>query len=500
MDVIVIGAGHNGLTAATMLARRGKKVLVLERREQVGGTAAGETFHPGFSHSGILHDSHHVRPAVVKGLGLSKHGLELRDPPDVQGRTADGGRMRLGTEASDVGEDAAGLASLRAVLDKVSAFASGVLDRPAPEIGADADLLPLAKPAIGLRRLGRKDMMEVLRIGPTCVDDFVAEHLSEPALRAMVCMPALPMAWMGPRSPLSTANLLLGEALSGREVVGGPAALVRALAAAAQAAGVEVRTGTGVSEIRVEDDKVVGVRLEDGTDIAASTVLAAIGPRRALLDLVDPMHLPGLTERALSNVRLRGAVAKIHLALSGPLTFADGEAVERARLVAHPLDLERAFDDAKYGRLPTRPPPLEVRVLSGEGFATGGGCVASILVFGVPHDLRTGWDDGARQSLFDSALASLERYCPGVRDLLVGHEVLTPADLETRFDLEGGHLAHGEHALDQLYSLRPTPELAQYRTPIEGLWLGSSGCHPGGGITCAPGALAAQAMIASTTG
>ncbi|MFT7518294.1 MAG: phytoene dehydrogenase-like protein [Kiritimatiellia bacterium] len=497
MQVIVIGAGHNGLTAATSLAKAGHQVTVLEARDQVGGVGGTNEFHPGYHHSGLLHDSAAVRPSVIAELKLADHGLKLQAVPPVQGRGADGQVLRVHSEVdkSEVGSDAEGYAALRTIIARIKPFAATVLDGPAPQIGAAAKIMELARPAIGMRRLGKKQMMQLLRIAPTCVDDFVTEHLHDPALRAMVAMPALTLAWTGPRSPLSTANLLLWEALQGQEVIGGPAALVRALHKAATAAGVTVQTGALVCAIRVTAGAVQGVTLADGTTLDATVVLAAIGPKRALLDLVDPMHLPGITERALDNVRLRGLVAKVHLALSGPLTFADGEPVSYARLVADPLDLERAFDDAKYGRLPSNPPPLEVRVLSGDGVAPQGHSVASIIVYGVPHGLKEGWSDSARDAVLKSVLASLERWCPGASDHIVGHEVLTPGDLERDYHLQGGHLAHGEHALDQLYAMRPTPGLAQHHTPISGLWLGSSGCHPGGGISCGPGIGAAKALL-----
>jgi phytoene dehydrogenase-like protein len=503
VDTIVIGAGHNGLAAAALLAKHGRKVLVVERCSFVGGIAAGEEFHPGYRHTGLLHDSATVRPWVVKALGLADHGLALREPPPLFGPEQEGpGRvLHPDPKRADLGDQVESWRRYRAFLDVVRPFVASLLDNPAPEVGEEAKLWPLLKRAMGLRRLGERDMLELLRVGPSCADDFVSEYFSDPVLRAMVVAPALWGAWMGPRSPSGTTNLLLQESLAGQEVVGGPAALVVALEKACLAGGVTLRTDSPVDRILVAEGAAQGVELADRTTLYAPTVLSALGPRQTLLWLVDPLHLPPLLEHQIHKVRVRGTVAKVHLALSAPLSFAGrpDQVFEHIRIAEDPLDLERAFDDAKHRRLPSRPPPLDIRVptVSESSLAPDGHHVASVLVHGVPHDLDGGWGSAERDALFDWAMGSLERYVPDLRDRLMGHEVLTPADIEARYALEGAHPFHGEHALDQLWSLRPAPGLAQHRTPIAGLFLGSSGTHPGGGITCAPGAFAAKAVLGS---
>ncbi len=497
-DVIVVGGGHNGLAAAARLAGEGRSVCLLEARDTVGGVAGGEAFHPGFRHSGLLHDSDTLRRRAVDLLGLRAHGLRLREPPPVYALRAGGGGALLHADParSELGDDALGWLRLRAFLSRLRPFAASVLDAPPPVVGAEGPLGPLLAKALDLRRLGQREMMALLRVGPTCVDDWVGEYLEDPVTRAAAMMPALLGTWAGPRSPMTTALLLFHAALEGQEVAGGPAALVAALEAACRARGVTIRTGAEVVRIRVEEGAARGVDLSDGTALDAPVVLAALGPRRALLDLVDPAQLPALIERDLARVRVRGAVAKVHLALSAPPEI-DGQVQERIRVVEGPLHLERAFDDVKYRRLPSQPPPLDVRIpsIGARDLAPAGAAVASILVFGVPHDLEGGWTAAARAEVLEQVLLALGAHLPDLRDRVLGHEVLVPPDLEARYGLEGGHLFHGEHALDQLWALRPTVALARHQTPVRGLYLGASGSHPGGGITCGPGLLAAQALL-----
>jgi phytoene dehydrogenase-like protein len=495
-DVVVIGGGHNGLTAATMLAVAGRTVVVLERRDLMGGIAAGEAFGDGqFRTRGLLDATCRVRPAIVTALGLEKHGLTRRHRPPLFGAQKEGPGLLVGAEvgAAELGEDVLGFRNLRAFIQRITPVVRRLMDEAPPDIGDDAKLMPLVRPALGLRKLGRKDLMELLRVAPACVDDWVSEEVSNPLLRAMLCSEALPGTWMGPRSPTSTTMLLVAEALAGREVQGGPAALVDALVSAANAAGVELRTGVEVTRIVVENGAVTGVETSDGV-VEASVVVSCVGPKTTLLDLVAPMDLSPAIERDLSDVRHRGTMAKIHLGLSQPLRFRDDDAIHERLLVGaeDPLDLERAFDHAKHRRLPLDPPPpLHIR----QWPCDDGGYVASITLHCAAHDLDGGWTPEARDSLYAAAMTTLDAYVPGVADTILASETLSPADLETRYSLAGGHPFHGEHALDQMGPLRPIPRLARYATTLGGLYLGSSGMHPGFGVTCGPGALAARAVL-----
>ncbi len=486
---IVIGGGHNGLTAALTLANPNSKVLVLERRDVLGGICAGEEFGDGFRTRGLLDETCRVRPSVVAELGLAKHGLTWRERPPLFGARRDGPGLLLGGSAgsSALGDDALGHRTLRAFIETIGPTVRRILEATPPDIGDEAKILPLVRPALDLRRLGKRDLMELLRVAPSCVDDWVTEEVAGPLLRAMLCSEALPGTWMGPRSPTSTTTLLLAEALAGREIEGGPAALIAAMQAAVADANIRVETGVEVQRVVVKNGSVQGVETSDGYR-SSVRVLSAVGPKTTLLDLLHPLDLPAHIERDVSDIRLRGTLAKVHLGLSAPLTVG-GRVHERLLIGAEdPLDLERAWDHAKHRRLPTTP-PLHVRQ-----WTDGDRHVASITLHCAAHDLDGGWTDDARDSLYVAAIDTLEATVPGVRDSIVASETLSPADIEARYALPGGHVFHGELALDQLGPLRPTPRLSGYRTPIPGLYLGSNGMHPGLGVTCAPGFLAARAV------
>jgi phytoene dehydrogenase-like protein len=323
-------------------------------------------------------------------------------------------------------------------------------------------------------------------------DTFESERLS-----AAMALPVMEGGYWGPWSPGTAAVMLLREAVADRQIAGGPAALVDALVKAAAAYGVEVRTSSPVARIEVRHNRVTGLVLADGEKITCERLLATCDPKQIFLDLIGPEWLPLRLADDMRVLRTRGTTAKLHLALSGPLELADGTAVEALHTGETLDDLERAFDPVKYRELPERP-ALEVRVPSMRDSSL---CadeqhhVASVMVHHAGYDLAGGWTEEARSLLVDRAIDELARYCPTVRERIVTRDLLTPADLAERYRLTGGHIHHGEHALDQLLFMRPSVDCAKYQTPIAGLFLGGSGSHPGGGLSCAPGALAARAML-----
>jgi len=482
-DIIIVGAGHNGLVCATRLAQAGRRVLVLERRSVPGGVAAGEEFHPGYRHTGLLHDSVSVRPEVIEALKLD---VQTRPPPVLHGVNLEGG-FALGS-IEDLG-------AYGARLSRVQSFARGIFGSPAPRIDASASIWPVAKASLSLRRLGDAEMMSLLRIGPMSADDFLAEWFTHPQTKALLAAPGLVGTWMGPRSPTSTATLLLEHLTRFEEVVGGPAALVHALVKAASASGVEIRTDVEVTRIRVEGGRVVGVTVAGGDTFAAPVVATSCDPKKTVLELISPVQCPPLMEEDARCIRTRGTMAKVHLALDGAPSFS-GLLAERMHTAQSTTELEQAFDAAKFREIP-KAPPLDIRVptLSDPSLAPSGHHVLSIAVHAVPFELDAGWGDETRAELWDQVATSLMHFAPGILDRLVAKEVLTPADIATRYGLSGGHVYGGEHAIDQLYISRPTLSQARHSTQIEGLFLCSSGTHPGGGISGAPGMLAAAAIL-----
>ncbi|MEQ1501750.1 MAG: NAD(P)/FAD-dependent oxidoreductase, partial [Myxococcota bacterium] len=492
-DAIVVGGGHNGLAAAASLARTGRKVVVVEARDHLGGLCAGEEFHPGYRHVGLHHDADTVRPWVIDALNLGAHGLALRDRPPLflpaaPGETPGSGLLVAADPAAAKAElaivgDADGYAAWRGFIDSVRPIVGALIDVPAPRLGQDAPLMPLLDQAFRLRRRGADALLELARVAVMSADDWVGESIGHERLRAGLILPALIGSWLGPRSPQSAGIVLLRELTAGRDVVGGPAKLVDALAAACRSLGVELRCSAAVQRIRVHRGVVQGVVLRDGEALDAPIVVSALDPRRTLLDLVPAGELPVPTEDEVRAIRVRATSAKLHLALSRAPQFTCREgAFERIAVVTSPNGIERAFDDAKHGRLPGDP-PLAIRVptVADPSLAPAGHHVLSAHVFGVPYAPAGGWAAGAREQLLDAVLKVLARVDPGIGGAVVAAELLVPPELEARYGVTGGHLMHAEHALDQLWVGRPSRTLSGHTTPIKGLYLGSAGTHPFGG-------------------
>lgn len=498
-DVIVIGGGHNGLIAATALARGGRSVLLVERSAQHGGVARGEEFHPGYSHDGLLHDTSTLAPEALAGLcdvptqrasdWFVPHDAGLVLPPGLPS----------GGELASTG-DAEAWANLFGFIGRIAPLARGLLTKPALPFSVEAPpMWGAATTGLKLRRLGKRDMHELLRVAPQAIRDWLQEDFTDERVKAALCWPGLVGTWAGPWSPQTSTTFLHWAVLNqGTEVVGGGAGLTRALEAAALSAGVEIRTEAAVERIIVRHGRAHGV-VVGGEELEAAVVLSTVGPKRTLLDLVPPRDLPPQTAAAITRIRSRGILAKVHLALSAPLEHSERGTNTPAvwRVAAHPNDWERAFDHVKYKAVPTEPVACEIRRCSvlDASLAPSGHESISVMVQGAPTHTAADWSDGEREGLIHAVLSSLQRFDPHLRDKVVGHEVVTPVDVEARLGLSGGHLLHGELALDQLYFLRPTRGTAQHTTPIAGLFLGGSGTHPGGGLNGLPGRLSAERVL-----
>ncbi len=507
-DAVVIGGGVNGLTAAAYLGRAGHKVVVLERAERIGGLAASEEFHPGFRSPGVLFDTTCVRGWVVAGLRLKEHGLRFREQaPAVFGPAAEEGGpgmllpAGLAPATPPRGGDEKAWEAFHAFVGRVGPFVRKLLDSPPPDLDPHGigSLADVAWKAVSLRRLGRDDMTELVRLAPMCLADWLDHGFADSRLKALFAAPALTGVFGGPWSPGTAILLLFHLATAGPGIAGGAPALVAALEQACRAAGVELRTHSRAARIELDGGQEVrGVTLAGGTFLETGTVVATCSPRITFLDLLDPGLLSDRLEGRASHLRCRGTEARIDLALDGPPGFrgAPAEPLEAARTGAHLDDLERAFDAAKYGELPAHP-HLEIRVpnTADPAMAPAGGHVVSVMARCIPRDLEGGWTPEARERLGDLVVRELARFAPGVEQHILARRILAPADLEERHALPGGHILHGEPALDQLLSMRPFPECARYRTPIQGLFLGGGGSHPGGGLTGVPGALAARTIL-----
>jgi phytoene dehydrogenase-like protein len=340
------------------------------------------------------------------------------------------------------------------------------------------------------------------------IADFVDEWFADDLLKAAVAARGLLGAMLGPRSAGSTLTYLYQLALdphpvgSGLTVTGGVSAFSDALAKAATSAGAAIRVSSGVRRILINEDAVAGVALESGETVECRAVLSAIGPKHTLLELIEPGIVPPDTVTRTRNIRAKGVTAKINLSLDTLPVFpalAAHPTAMRGRIHVGPgVDyLERAFDAAKYGQI-SEAPWLEIAVPSTHdpSLAPAGKHVMSIYAQCAPRHLRGATWAASRDTLLRRVMRVLDTVTPGIERIVVNAEVITPEDMETAFGMDGGHMHHGEHALDQMLVARPLLGMRGYESPVKGLYLGSAGSHPGGGITGLPGLLSAQQVIA----
>lgn len=516
-DAVVIGGGHNGLVCAAYLAKGGRRVVLLEAAERLGGMARTREIAPGLQAPLAAHLLQGFSPNVVRNLDLARHGLKLATRPlDTVSLLPDGERLTLSADSTVTDSslrrfsaaDAERYPALRARLVRMAAALRPFLMRTPPQLRFDSwpDRIEMLRLALAIRRLGRADMRELLRIIAINIADLVEDNFESPALQGAIAFDAVLGNLMGPRSPNTVYTLLQRWAGSVEEQAGavalpqgGMTAVVEALAGAARAAGAEIRCAAPVERILARAGTVEGVALAGGEVIPCATVLSSAHPKRTLLDLLGVEHLDADFVRDLRHVRGNGANAKVNLVLSALPEALRSDGPGSARMIVAPSvqALERSFDQAKYGEVP-EDFALEAAVPTLQGTAPGanGHHLLSVVVQYAPHRLRgTDWAT-ERDKLGDRVVARLEQALPGLSERIELREVLTPVDLETEFALPGGHWHHIETGLDQTFMLRPVPRFAQYRTPLAGLYLCGAGSHPGGGLTGAPGANAARQALA----
>ena len=519
--VVLIGGGHNALITAFYLAKGGFKPVVLERREMVGGGAITEEFHPGFRASTLAHTLGPLRADVARDLQLDKFDCEILSPdPRVFAPRSDGKALLFYNDvaktAAAIGnfsaKDASKYAQFARSLEQTASFFTQLasitppaIDKPTPE-----DLWNLLKTGRSVRSLGKTGIFDLLRWGPMAVADFVAEFFETELLRAVIAARGIFGTALGPRSAGSTAVLLLRAAADAHPVGsaafprGGLGAFTCALAESARQVGAEIRTDAEVRHILIKDGAVTGIVLTDGEEIAVEAIVSGVDPKRTFFHLVDPSQLDPTFANRMKNFRANGTVAKVNLALGGLPAFpalADNESYLKTlsgRIHIGPeIDyLERAFDASKYGEF-SKKPWLDVTIptILDPSLAPDGKHVLSAYVQFAPFKLREGNWYTRRRDLGDAVIKALATYAPNLPGLVEGIQIITPQDLETSYGFTGGHIFHGELALDQLFTMRPVLDWARYKTPIRGLFLCGSGTHPGNGLTGASGANAAREII-----
>ncbi len=512
-DAIVIGAGHNGLAAAATLAGAGKKVIVLEKNDVPGGMAINREIAPGFECPAMAHLLSNLDAVEVAALGLDKHGLSYAatDLPTVS-LAADGKHIlsdAKGVRYADGGthsEENAFLA-LRARLIRFAERLAELKRKPPPSLsGIDwGEALSLGKLALGIRRMGKEDTREFLRVLLSNSYDTILDEIEDGPLAGAFALDSVLGGHIGPRSPGTVLTLMYRLANGGAKHLprGGMGAVMRAFEASAKAAGAEIRYGAAVSRMIVEDDRIAGVVLADGTEISGEKVLSSLDPKTTML-LAGVAHFDVEMIRRARNIRSKGCAAKVNLALSAAPSFTGlSDTQHRGRFVHAPslAAMEKAFNRAKYGELPTDP-VLEATIpsLSDPGLVDGAGHVLSVVVQYVPYALKQGWTDESRKALADVVVDCLERFAPGLKASVVARHVMSPLDIETETGTPGGHWHHGEMIADQMLMLRPAPGIERYALPVEGLYLCGSATHPGGDVTGVPGCNAAKASLQAKLG
>ncbi len=508
-DVIIIGAGHNGLACAAYLAREGNKVLVLESAAQPGGAAATREFHPGFRVSSGAHLLTQLNPEVAKDLNLANNGLAYA-AQNLKTVALSGAGEHLvidGAHVSGVSEsDAAAYAAFHKQNTRFGKVLNGFFSRRPPSLVERSwgDTLSLLKLGWDLRTLGKNDMQDLMRVGLINIYDVANEHFDSELLKAAVAMDGVLGSHMGPRSPNTVYGYLhrhIGDfyGMTGPALVrGGMGAVGEAFARSARAFGAEIRCDSRVASIRLEDCSATGVKLEGGETLTARTVISNADPRTTFEKLVGYPNLDAGFARRVHNFRARGVSAKLHLALDELPAFSGLDAAlagERLLLAPSMDHIELAFNHAKYGEY-SNSPVMEISIptVHDDSLAPAGKHVLSAIVQFAPYQLKQGWDSG-REAFKTLALDRLEQCAPGLKSKVLHAELSAPTDLEAEFGMAGGHWHHGEISLDQALLMRPMPGAHQYATPIPGLYLCGAGAHPGGGIMGLAGRNAAQAVI-----
>jgi phytoene dehydrogenase-like protein len=519
-DALVVGAGHNGLTAAAYLARAGLRVCVLERRHLVGGACVTEEVWPGHRVSRASYVVSMLQPKVVADLQLRRFGYDpIPLDPSFATFTADGQPMLFHRDPAALHaslsrgsrRDADAMPGFEALMERTAAILRPLMLRQPPALGSrrPGDVLELLREGARAAGFGRRDVQDLYRMLTMSVGDLLDDWFENDAIKGAYASTGVVGVWAGPRTPGTAYNLLhhaLGEldGVSGAwgHVRGGMGAISEALAASARAAGAVIRTDAPVRAIDVAGGRVLGVTLESGETLHAPLVLSGAHPRTTLLDLVGAEHLPDDVADDMRRYRSRGGSVKINWILSEPPRFSGVSADEAEALLHTSLaicpsidHLERAWQDATRG-IPAAGPYIEVEVPTAidPSLTDDGTTVMTMFTQYGPH-AEEDWPDGAREAYAERCLEILAEHAPNVTGAVIHHEVLAPPDLERIFGLVGGSIFQGEQGLDQMAFMRPSPTLSRYATPLEGLYLCGAGTHPGGGVIAAAGHNAAQRVL-----
>ncbi len=517
-DAIIIGAGHNGLTTAAYLARAGLRVLVLERRHLVGGATVTEEIYPGFRYTVCSYVVSLLLPEVIRELELARHGLEIVPEECLLTPLPDGDRLVLwhdpdathGEIARHSVRDAEAYRQFGHLMYHMGLAVRPIMSLapPDPTSLSPKELGGLLKLGGHFAGLGSEQFHSLVKLMTMSVTDFLHEWFESEALIAALSAAGIIGTFMGPRSP-GSAYVLLHHYIGDVDGVsqawgfpkGGTGSVAQAIAAAATEAGAEIRVNAPVEKVLVKNGRAAGVALENGEEIGSRLVASGADPKRTFLKLLDPEHLPGDFVSDIRKFNMRGSSGKVNFALSGLPDFTclpgPGPHLRGSTSIGPSVDyLERAYDDAKYGQFSRKPwVGLVLPTMFDPTMAPPGMHVGSAFVQYAPYDLAGGWTDAQREAFGDAVVDTISAYAPNFKDLILHRQVLTPWDMEQTIGLTEGNIFHGELSLHQLFFLRPSRSWTNYRTPVRNYYQCGSGAHPGGGITGAPGRLAALEIL-----
>jgi phytoene dehydrogenase-like protein len=516
-DAIIIGAGHNGLVAAAYLARAGKKTLVLERRHIVGGAAVTEEIFPGYKFTEFSYVVSLLRPEIIRELELPRHGLKILPLPSTF-TPMENGDYLASWDDHDLTrrelyrhspKDAEAYDEYARVMARAAKAIKPLINLipPDPSSLHPRDLFNLLKLGQYAASLSEKELYRIAKLVTQSSADMLEEWFETDALKGTKAASGIIGTFLGPRSP-GTAYVLLHHYMGEIDgafrawgfAKGGSGGVSGAIANAARALGVEIRVNSPVQQVKVQNGRAVGVVLENGDEIHAKAVMSAVDPKRTFLQFIEPKHLPDEFVTAIQNFRVRGSSGKVNIALSRlpRFTALDEPALYRGAVSISPsIDyIERAYDEAKYGQI-SRRPYLDMIFPSmiDPDMAPPGQHVLSCFVQYAPYDVEGGWNDEKRNQLGEAVISTIEQYAPDIRECIVGMQVISPKDIEAIAGITGGNIFHGELLLHQIFFLRPVPQWADFRTPLQGYYFGASGAHPGGGVMGAAGMLAAKEML-----
>jgi phytoene dehydrogenase-like protein len=520
-DAIVIGGGHNGLTAAAYLARAGRKVLVLERRHVLGGAAVTEEIFPGFKFSVASYVVSLLRPEIIRDLDLPRHGLEILPLDGTFTPMPNGDYLwRVNDHAQTQREirrhsklDAEAYDEYGKAMVEMARFVKPILNMTPPDPMSlnPRELMKLLFLGNRFRGLADGDRYNQLQLMTMSAVDFLDQWFETDVLKATMSASGIIGTFLGVRSP-GTAYVLLhhymgeidGAFRSWGFARGGTGAISNAIASAAREAGVEIRTEAAVERISVRGGQATGVVTTNGDELEADLVLSSVDPHLTFLRFLDAKELPEDFVAEVQRYKFRGSSGKVNLALDALPEFTclpgPGPHLRGAVSISPGVDyMERAYDQAKYGEFSSRPYiDMVIPTLTDPSVAPPGKHILSCFVQYAPYKLASGNWDQQREAFGDTVIDTIAEYAPNLRDIILHRQVLTPLDIERQFGLTEGNIFQGELTLEQLFFARPVPGWAQYETPIRNLWMCGSATHPGGGIMGAPARNCARRILGQT--